>query len=108
MAKINLEKMSLKDLKQLSRDIDKAMTSAEKTQRAEALAAAEAAAKKHGFSLNDLTGSSKKTTKKAVAPAKYAHPENAAKTWSGRGRQPGWVKDALKAGKSLEDFLISA
>jgi DNA-binding protein H-NS len=26
------------------------------------------------------------------------------KTWSGRGRRPGWVLEALKAGKSLDDL----
>lgn len=105
MAKINLAKMSLSELKQLKKDIDKAMAAAEKSQRADALAAAEAAAKKHGFSLADLTGGTKKSAK-SPAPAKYAHPENPSTTWSGRGRQPGWIKEALKAGKSLDDFLI--
>jgi DNA-binding protein H-NS len=27
-------------------------------------------------------------------------------TWSGRGRQPGWIKEALAKGKGLDDFLI--
>jgi DNA-binding protein H-NS len=27
---------------------------------------------------------------------KYRHPENAELTWSGRGKQPGWLKDALQ------------
>lgn len=107
MKKINLDKMSLAELKQLKKDIDKAIAAAAKTQRADALAAAEAAAKAHGFSLADLTGKAKKSSK-AAAPAKYANPENPAVTWSGRGRQPGWIKDALKKNKSLEAFLIDA
>jgi DNA-binding protein H-NS len=36
----------------------------------------------------------------------YRHPENADQTWSGRGRQPDWMKEALAAGKSKDDFLI--
>ncbi|MDO5687646.1 MAG: H-NS histone family protein [Neisseria sp.] len=35
---------------------------------------------------------------------KYLNPETG-ESWSGRGRQPFWVVDALKAGKKLEDFL---
>lgn len=28
------------------------------------------------------------------------------RTWSGRGRQPGWVKEHLEVGGKLEDLLI--
>ena len=45
-------------------------------------------------------------TKKEPAAAKYQGPDG--QTWSGgRGRKPGWVKEALAAGKSLSDFEIS-
>lgn len=27
---------------------------------------------------------------------KYRHPENSELTWSGRGKQPGWLRDALQ------------
>ncbi|NCX71462.1 MAG: hypothetical protein EBW86_13010 [Rhodobacteraceae bacterium] len=40
-----------------------------------------------------------------LAP-KYKNPANSAQTWTGRGRQPVWVADALVGGKSLEDLLI--
>ena len=40
------------------------------------------------------------------APAKYKHPGNPAKTWSGRGRQPAWVKEHLESGKDLDELLI--
>lgn len=35
-------------------------------------------------------------------PAKYA--DQAGNTWSGKGRHPKWLKDALAAGKQLADF----
>ena len=45
-------------------------------------------------------------TKKEPAAAKYQGPNG--QTWSGgRGRKPGWVTEALAAGKSLSDFEIS-
>ena len=45
-------------------------------------------------------------TKKEPAAAKYQGPDG--QTWSGgRGRKPGWVTEALAAGKSLSDFEIS-
>jgi DNA-binding protein H-NS len=43
----------------------------------------------------------------AVAP-KYRNPENPAETWAGRGLRPRWLAAALKTGKKLEDFSISA
>ena len=63
-----------------------------------------------GFTMDDLMAGSKGSRKvaggRAAAPAKYRHPENAEITWSGRGRQPGWYKDALENGKSADDLLI--
>jgi DNA-binding protein H-NS len=43
----------------------------------------------------------------AVAP-KYRNPENPAETWAGRGLKPRWLAAALKTGKKLEDFSITA
>ena len=37
---------------------------------------------------------------------KYQNPKNPAETWSGRGRQPLWVRELLRAGKKLDAFLI--
>ena len=43
----------------------------------------------------------------AVAP-KYRNPDNPAETWAGRGLKPRWLAAALKTGKKLEDFSITA
>jgi DNA-binding protein H-NS len=37
---------------------------------------------------------------------KYRNPANPKQTWTGRGRQPGWIKDGLAKGKKLADFAI--
>jgi DNA-binding protein H-NS len=42
-----------------------------------------------------------------VAP-KYRNPENPAETWAGRGLKPRWLAAALKSGKKLEHFSITA
>jgi DNA-binding protein H-NS len=36
---------------------------------------------------------------------KYQNPDNAAQTWSGKGKQPKWVEDALASGRTLESLL---
>jgi len=43
----------------------------------------------------------------AVAP-KYRNPDNPAETWAGRGLKPRWLAAALKAGKKIDDFSITA
>lgn len=48
---------------------------------------------------------SKTTANKAKAP-KYA--DGTGNTWGGMGKRPDWLRQALAAGKSLEDFLITA
>ncbi len=45
--------------------------------------------------------------KKAVSrkvPVRYR--DSAGNTWTGRGKRPGWLTQALANGKSMEDFLI--
>jgi DNA-binding protein H-NS len=98
----DLENMTLDELRTLRKDVDHAIKSFEKRKKKEALVAAQKAAQEHGFSLDEILDG-KSGTKGAP---KYANPENAEQTWTGRGRQPQWVKDAFAAGKSLEDLAI--
>ncbi len=49
---------------------------------------------------------SKRKPRAKVEP-KYRHPQNAELTWSGRGKQPTWLKEALESGLTLEEMLIS-
>lgn len=102
---MNLENMSLDELKTLSKDIDKAIKSYEARKLNEARAALEAKARELGVSLEAIIGVSS-GRKKTVAAAKYRHPENAALTWTGRGRTPKWVVDHEAQGGSRDDLLI--
>jgi len=47
----------------------------------------------------------KPVAKRAGGVAKYT--DGAGRTWSGVGKRPTWFKDALAAGKTAEDLLIS-
>lgn len=38
---------------------------------------------------------------------KYQNPKDPSETWSGRGKQPLWLKAQLRAGKKLDDLLIN-
>jgi DNA-binding protein H-NS len=37
---------------------------------------------------------------------KYRNPNEPSETWSGRGKQPRWLTAALKAGHTIEEFVI--
>ncbi len=111
----NINSMTRKELEKLKANVDKALTRVEKTEMKEALAAAEKAAKAHGFSLAEITGGGapaaktiiKKTkTTKKPSPPKYANPADKTQTWSGKGRQPEWFKAAMASGKTPDDVAI--
>ena len=105
MAKIDLSKMDHDQLLKLQKDVEQAIRTYEKRRIEEARAAVEARARELGFSLTELTGGKAKGAK-SINPPKYRNPANPDQTWSGRGRQPGWVKDHLAAGKDLEKLRI--
>ena len=101
----DLNNLSLKELRDLRTKVDRSIAGFEERKRREAMAALEDAAREHGFSLSELTGA-KASRRGAKVAAKYANPEDASQTWTGRGRRPHWVQQALESGKSLEDLAI--
>jgi DNA-binding protein H-NS len=101
----DLNKFSLKELKDLQSQVAKAIGSFEDRKKKEALVELEDKARSLGFSLSELTGTGA-PRKRAPATAKYANPADATDTWSGRGRKPRWFEAALKAGKSADDLAI--
>ena len=102
---IDLENLSLKDLKQLQKDVSVAIEQYKERERRKALADGEAFARERGLTPADLSDISLKRSRKPAAP-KYANPADRSQTWTGRGRQPRWVVAALADGKTLEDLAI--
>lgn len=107
MAPKSMDKMSLEELKALKKEVEAAIDSFQERKRAEALKAMEAVAKEHGLSIEEVLGVGKKRKKTKVVQ-KYRNPKNSAQTWSGRGRQPGWFKDAVTNGASVKSLEIQS
>ena len=84
--------------------MDRAINGFEIRQKQKALEAMKTTAQEHGCNLKDLLDD--ESLKKTAVAAKYAHPENADQTWTGRGRKPRWVQEALDAGKTLDDLAM--
>lgn len=105
VAAINLDDLSLQDLKKLRKDVDRAIQTFEERKKAEAAAELEAIARERGFSLAELTNVVSSKARRPARP-KFRHPDNPAVTWTGRGRKPRWFTDALAKGASEDDMRI--
>lgn len=102
---IDLNNLSLKELKDLQANVVKTIANFEDRKRKEAIVELEEIARAKGFTLAELTGATP-TRKRAAAVAKYANPADTSETWSGRGRKPRWFVDALAAGKQPDEMAI--
>lgn len=100
---MNIENYSLEELKILKSKIENAIDTFEIRALEKARSELEDHAKSLGFSLDQILHAK---PKRAAVAIKYRDPNNAQNTWTGRGRQPKWVKAFLGTGKTLEDLKI--
>jgi len=103
---LNLNKMSIAELNKLISDAQAALV-----KKQEVAEKVRKLAQDNGLEISDRLAADKPKKAKAKKPRgkvapKYKNPANGSETWTGRGRQPRWVADALTDGKSLEDLLI--
>jgi len=111
---IDLKSMTRKELEKLKVSVERELARTIERDKKAALVAAQKAAREHGFDLGDIAKAEKpakkarpaKAKKAVAAKPKYRHPENPEVTWTGKGRQPNWIKEAEAAGQSRDDFLI--
>jgi DNA-binding protein H-NS len=92
MAKPNLANMSVDALLKLRDDVGAALS-----RRAKELE-----------SQLSRIGSKRKTRKSSLKGRKVAvkYRDKSGNTWAGRGAQPVWLRDKLKAGANLGDFAV--
>ena len=98
---------------QLQKQIASLETKAQELKRAEAagvIAKIKEAIAVYGLTTADLFGGrSAKTGKAKLGSGKrsgFKYADANGNTWVGMGKRPQWLRDALAAGKSLEDFLV--
>lgn len=109
--KVDLKGMSRKELEKLQKDVEKALA---KVSEKELKAARDEAAKiaaKHGFSLEDIAAAPARKRRassgpKTKAAPKYANPADPSQTWTGKGRQPVWYKEAVAGGAAPASLEI--
>lgn len=105
MATINgIEKMSYGDLLKLQERIETAIAKRRSEEATATKEALRAMAQKAGFDIGELFG--KRGGKRGPSAVKYRNPKDASQTWTGRGRKPNWLVEALKKGAKIESFSI--
>ena len=96
MAKPNLTNMSVDALLKLRADVGAALSRRAKDLESQL------------SRLGGEIGSRRKTRKTSLKGRKVAvkYRDKSGNTWAGRGAQPVWLRDKLKAGAKLEDFAV--
>jgi DNA-binding protein H-NS len=97
MAKPNLTKMSVDALLKLRTDVGAALS-----RRAKEL---ESQLSRLGGEVGSRTKTRRSSLKGRKAAVKYR--DKSGNTWAGRGAQPIWLRDKLKAGAKLENFAVN-
>ena len=106
MAKINgLDKYSYAELLDLQGQVQAAIAERKASDARDVKQKLEELARKSGFSVSELFGA-KRGGKRSSAAIKYRNPKDASQTWTGRGRKPNWLVDAVKKGAKLESLSI--
>jgi len=101
---IDLSKLSIEELQNLARDIETEIVNRRVMEKERVLNQMRELANSLGLSLEEFLrqeGISSNTV-----AVKFRHPSNPNLTWSGRGKRPTWVNEALAAGMTLQDLTI--
>lgn len=109
MKKLNLSALSASELQQLKSDIEKELN--ERSSKLQAIDEVRKLAAAKGLRMEDLfaeLGVIKPRGKRELGPApvRYRHPENASLTWSGRGKRPNWMKEAMANGLQEDSMRV--
>ncbi len=101
---IDITEMTEAELVALQADIEKELQRKAVQKKTDAKKALESTAKEYGFTLQELLSGKAASGKPSIA--KYANPANPAQTWTGKGRQPAWFKEALASGTDASDLEL--
>lgn len=107
---MDLSGLSLAELSDLQEKIKQEVKQRQKQEVVRAREQIMAIAQSVGVSLDELLSVSSKAGKSAKprkpVAVRYRHPKDASLQWTGRGRQPQWVKDWLAGGNSLDSLGV--
>lgn len=103
----DLSNMKLAELRDLQAQVGDELKKRHLLNRANAREQILAIAQQLGMPLKDLMAATKGEKKeKAVVAVRFQDKTDPAKKWTGRGRQPQWIKDWVTSGKSLDELRV--
>ena len=103
---MDLSNLNLVELRDLLEQAGRELKSREKREIEAARNEIYAVAHRLGLPLKDLIGNGTMRKPTAKVAVQYRNPANSEQEWTGRGRQPGWVKELIASGKSLESARV--
>ena len=103
---MDLSNMSVGDLRNLQDQIKQEMKKREHPDVAKAREQILAIAQSVGVPLKDLIGTTGLRGKTGTVAVRYRNPDDASQQWTGRGRQPKWVKEWVDGGKSIDKLRV--
>lgn len=98
---MELSNMSIGELRALQEKIKQEMKQRERQDLVKAREQILAIAQSVGLPLKDLLAGATRAKTGTVA-VRYRNPNDSAQQWTGRGRQPKWVKEWLDSGKLID------
>ena len=103
---VDLSKMSVGDLRNLQEQIKQEMKKREQQEVQKAREQILAIAQSVGVPLKDLIATNSRGAKTGSVAVRYRNPDDSSQQWTGRGRQPKWVKEWVEGGKSLDKLRV--
>lgn len=97
-----LKEMSVEALENLIANAQDLMDEYERNKKQEVIKEIKALAASANLNIDIKEEEPPKMKGKGVM--KYRNPEDPRQTWTGRGKRPKWLNDALASGKNLDDF----
>lgn len=101
---IDLNDLNVDELRAITENAQQLIAQKQHQRLYDAYMQFEKIAEESDASIEEILQAGEKLEKKRSI--KYRNTDNNEETWTGRGRKPTWLVDALAAGRKLEDFSI--
>lgn len=103
----DLSKYSSQELEKLAREARDLAIAKKEEEKKQLRAEVVKRIREAGFTIEDIFPAKSATSKKSGSSVvKYRDPADPSRTWTGRGRKPGWLVKAEAAGRSLQEFAV--
>ena len=101
---IDLDNLNVDELRAISENAQQLIAKKQHQRLYDAYIQFEQIAEDSNATIEEILKAGEKLEKKRSI--KYRNTDNKEETWTGRGRKPTWLVEALAAGRDLEDFAI--